>query len=169
MNDAAHVRRIFDVDIFWKRASKGIMNGEMIREMGLRRVMLTVLFSVWLSVQFLVLAFSPSWGFVLPHEHITRGTLNETAWQDHLRQHHLGSIPSYALRCGMPRAFENNAVIASIPDSVGAVSIFALLTAQLHETALEIPQINAPRVSLRALPLSAFEMFYAPLDPPPNV
>lgn len=145
------------------------MNGEMNREMNLRRVTLTIIFSVWLSVQFLVVAFAPSWGFVLSHEHITRGTLNDAAWQAHLREHRLGSSQSYALRCDLSRALETSAVIASLPDSVGAISMFALFTAQLHETALEIPQINALRVSLRASKFSAFDIFYAPLDPPPNL
>lgn len=145
------------------------MHGVMVRELGLRRVMLMLLFAAWLSVQFLVVALSPSWGFVLPHEHITRGILTDAAWQDHVREHRGAFLNVSALRCNDARALESNAVVASIPNGVGAISSFALLTATLQDAHIEIPTPAASCVTFTPAQFFAFDVSYPPLDPPPNL
>jgi hypothetical protein len=141
----------------------------MVREMDFRRVILTLLLAAWLSVQFLVVALSPSWGFMLPHEHITRGTLSDLAWQEHLREHRLGYMQASEWQCEGLRSQNSNAVIASLPDSVGTISSFALSVASLQNTHVEIPVPNAPCARFTAFQFFALNVSYSPLDPPPNL
>lgn len=138
-------------------------------EMDARRVTLTVLFVIWLSIQTLVIGLSPSWGFVLPHDHITRGNMSAAAWEAHMREHLLGSRQLQQAHLDVPQSTEAGTVIASIPDSAGAVSTWSMFTAHLHDANVEIPKINTPRVAWMMPAFVAFELDYAPLEPPPNI
>jgi hypothetical protein len=138
-------------------------------EWDLRRRVLTVLLVLWLSVQFVVVALSPSWGFILSHEHIARGAISERVWQEHLRQHRLGVMYAAEQSCAAPAQNSSNAVMGSIPDTAGAVSLYALTSARIHSTHIEIPALHAPHVTLHWNNAPAYEIFYSPLEPPPNL
>lgn len=141
----------------------------MLMEMDARRVTLTILFVIWLSIQTLVIGLSPSWGFVLPHEHITRGTLSAAAWEEHMREHLLGSRPLQQAHLDVPQSMEAGTVIASIPDSAGAVSTWSMFAAHMHDANVEIPKFDAPRVAWTTPTFVAFELAFTPLKPPPNI
>jgi len=134
-----------------------------------RRIVLTALFVVWLSAQSIIIAMSPSWGFVLPHEHITRGILSEQVWQEHLRQHRLGTGQFFEARCDIPPRSGTNDVVASLPASAVALSLFAIVAADLHDAAVEIPAFNVAQSRLCRTAFHAFDITFAPLEPPPNL
>lgn len=138
----------------------------MFEEMDARRVGFTLLLAAWLGVQSLVAALSPGWGFVLPHEHVTRGALSQGAWQEHLRAHRIGAPLFYKTRCEVSNATES--VLASIPNNLGALATFGAPFANVHDARVEIPAFNVVCVSLTHTEIAATEMFYSPLHPPPN-
>jgi hypothetical protein len=122
---------------------------------------------IWLSVQTLAIGISPSWGFILPHDHVTRGFLSQAAWQAHLREHQLGARVTYAQPCdSWPTTGAR--VIASIPDSAGEFSFFTIATASLQDALLKIPAPGLPEGTFVAADFYAFDFSYAPLEPPPT-
>jgi hypothetical protein len=141
----------------------------MSRQVSPRRVALTSLFVVWLSVQSAVIGLSPAWGFVLPHSHITVGTMTETDWQAHYRQHQFGAHASvfYKAHCEIPDAVRG-AVLASIPDAEGALSTLSVLSIALPNLQTELPLSYTPCGNLLPREFSAFEWYAPPLHPPPN-
>lgn len=132
-----------------------------------RRTVLTLLFVLWLSAQSIVVAVSPAWGFVLPHEHITRGVLSERAWQEHLREHRLGTGQFFEIRCDVPLG-NASPVMASVPDAGGALSLFSG-AASLHNALVEIPAFGAPQARLCPMDFHVADITIAPLVPPPNL
>lgn len=135
----------------------------------LRRAVLTVLMIAWLSVQFPVLALSPTWGFILPHEHVTRGAISQGAWEDHLRQHRLGFSMSNRVRCDLPADGQGSDVMGSIPETAGAVSVFALAAAHVADARVEIPTPRLPAATFRNAAWHTLEISYSPPVPPPNL
>jgi hypothetical protein len=141
----------------------------MSRQVSPRRIALTSLLVFWLSVQSAVIGLSPAWGFLLPHSHITVGTMTEMDWQAHYRQHQFGAHVSafYKANCEMSDA-ASGAVLASIPDAEGAISMLSVLSIALPNSHIEIPLLPTPRGSLLPQVFSAFERYDPPLHPPPN-
>ncbi len=138
-------------------------------ELDLRQRALTLLLVLWLSVQFVVVALSPSWGFILPHAHITRGVISERLWQEHLREHRLGMMFAAEQSCAAPTQNQNHAVMGSVPDAASALSLSTLTSALVHPTRIEISPLNAPPVALRWQDAFVFDVFYTPPEPPPNL
>lgn len=135
----------------------------------LRRAVLTLLMVAWLSVQFPVLALGPTWGFILPHEHITRGAISPSAWQEHLRQHRLGFSMSERVRCDLPADGQASTVMGSFPETAGAVSVFSLAAAHVADARVEIPAPHMPDASFQRAALFVLELAYSPPVPPPNL
>lgn len=141
----------------------------MLWQLDARRVVLTILFALWLSAQSCVIALSPAWGFVLPHEHITRGVLSERAWQEHLREHELAALRYLDKACEGTRPASANAVLASIPESASALSLFVSATAIVQDTHFELAASTLSGVTLTPQAYFAFDLFYSPPEPPPNL
>lgn len=140
----------------------------MVYDSNVRRILLTSLLVVWLSVQTLVIGISPAWGFFLPHTHITRGFLSPTAWAEHLREHQLGYQVADVQPCEQPPGSEGH-VIASILETAGAFSLFTNATANLQDGLIEIPVPNLPHFTLGTMSFYVSLVAYPPLDPPPTV
>jgi len=132
-----------------------------------RHVILTILFALWLSAEAAVIGLTPAWGLILPHEHITRGTLTQADWERHLQEHLRGAY-SAAARCDVPR-IDAPAVVASMPDVSSAFSFFSFFTLYLDNALVKIPALDAPSEALVASLFQVFDMRYAPLEPPPNI
>lgn len=130
---------------------------------------LTVLvLSVWLGLEPFVIGMTPSWGAVVPHTHILRGPVSDTQWQEHLEQHrHSLPIP-FTASSGATRSVSNEVIAASIPDSGG---ILPLLGLALNCDAVCVRVPAPPEGNATMLPATFYarEMFFAPLDPPPNL
>jgi len=139
----------------------------MVYESNVRRVTLTGLLVLWLSVQTLVIGISPSWGFVLPHDHVTRGFLSASAWQAHLREHQLGVRIAFAQPCD-PLPSTGASVMASVPTSAGAFSFVAVAVPSWETTTLKISAPDAPQAKLQAADFYAFQVPSTPLEPPPT-
>jgi hypothetical protein len=134
-----------------------------------RRIVLTALFVLWLSVQSIIIAMSPAWGFVLPHEHITRGVLSERAWQEHLREHRLGIGQFFEARCDLPATGGTKDVVVSIPASAAAFSLFSVIAADVDVAPIEMHVIDETQTRLLPASFHALEITFAPLEPPPNL
>src|SRR5581483_10267177 len=101
-----------------------------------RQVILTILFVLWLSVEAAVIGLTPAWGWILPHEHITRGVLTLSDWERHLQEHLRGEYV-LAVRCDVPRT-DTPTVVASIPDINSAFSFFSLFTMHIDNALVKI-------------------------------
>lgn len=131
-----------------------------------RRIALTFWFALWLSLQMFLFGVSPAWGFVLPHEHITRGAVDSAQWQAHAREHQIGGAVFFAKFCdGTETA---NAVLASVPDSASAFSMASFLTALVRDERVQIPLPRMPVATWRVATMHARELMYSPSEPPPN-
>lgn len=113
-----------------------------------------------------LIGVSPAWGFVLPHEHVTRGTLNQAQWQAHARTHRTGGTVFYAMNCDGVKT--TNAVVASFPDSASALSVTSFLNALVRDELTQIPSPRMPVAKWRVSALYTRELFYSPPEPPPN-
>lgn len=138
------------------------------RQIDPRRIGLSLLFAAWLAVQTLVVGVSPTWGFVLPHEHITRGVMSETAWRNHLLEHEFGAIREYEWRCDGANGTRSD-VIASVPENAGAFSFLSFAAATLQDSRVEIPSPYVVGVTYAESDFFALAMDLAPLDPPPTI
>ncbi|MBI4670866.1 MAG: hypothetical protein HY741_04250 [Chloroflexi bacterium] len=142
----------------------------MSRKFKSRRVTLTILLVLWLSVQPIVIGVSPAWGFVLPHGHITNGVMTNADWQAHAREHRLGS-PSgvlYAARCDGTGVKDTSPILASLTAAQGLLAVLAFdATAQNRVLEIPAPGMRSARLMLHVF--SVHEMFFSPLHPPPNV
>ncbi len=133
-----------------------------------RRVVLVLLLALWLAAQYMVIGLTPAWGYVLPHEHLTRGIVSETAWQQHLLQHRGVRTVNYALRCDAPRQETGSSILASIPDGASVLSVMSE-SADLHTLELRIPILPRWLATLRPATFHTFDVSTPPLEPPPNI
>lgn len=137
------------------------------RQVDPRRIGLTLLFVMWLSVQTLVVGFSPTWGFVLPHEHIMRGTMSDAAWRTHMREHQRGSSSVSLWNCNEAKQSSSD-VISSVPESAGAFSFVSFAAATLHDPLIPVPGPSAIGTPFASAEFYALDVFVAPLEPPPT-
>ncbi len=131
-----------------------------------RRVALTLAFALWLSFQMLLVGISPAWGFVLPHEHLTRGALNQAQWQEHLRAHRAHTTVFYDSKCDGVKT--TNSVIASFPNGASALSVTGFLNALVGDELTQIPSPRMPVATWRVAAIHSRELVYSPPEPPPN-
>jgi hypothetical protein len=141
----------------------------MASEMTPRRFGLTFLLAVWLAVQFPVVALTPMWGYLLPHTHATRGVLTASDWARHLEAHRLGLKVSYTPRCAASNSGTGSVVLASLPDSVGAISLLDLWNARVADAMVAIPAHTSFHIVLPLMTFYAKDRRDVPPEPPPNV
>lgn len=133
-----------------------------------RRVGLTILFVLWLSIQAAVIGLTPAWGFILPHEHVLRGMMTEADWEQHMAQHRLGVFFAYTPNCTVPSS-QSPRVAESVPDLNGALSVLSFVVGNVDAglVILRTPQTRPTAYSLSGF--YAFDIFDIPLEPPPNI
>jgi len=132
-----------------------------------RRVALVFLFVVWLASQPLVVGLSPSWGAVVPHEHLTRGTVTAAEWQAHLLRH-LGIVPAANAQACIPANTHSDAlVVASVPDGSGMLADFGLLVS-FQDAVVRIPAIAPASARLAEVALNGIDRSDPPPTQPPN-
>jgi hypothetical protein len=133
-----------------------------------RRVILTALFSIWLASQFTVIGLTPAWGVFLPHAHVLRGFLTEADWQAHLEAHRRAVLAAPTQSCDARNRATGGAVLASVPDSAGAISILSLFSADLKPVRVVTSVENGLEYKCQPAVLTAFEITYPPPELPPN-
>ncbi len=134
-----------------------------------RRIVLTVLFTVWLALQAMVLGLTPAWGYFVPHTHLTRGIVTQTDWDAHMQEHLRGDAPVASTFGKLPNTKPNKTIVGSIPDSGNALSVFNGWDVTLTDTQVRLTAPNALSAPLNAARFHRIDMVYAPLDPPPNL
>lgn len=134
------------------------------------RIGLSCFFILWLSVQFVVLGVSPRWGFVLPHEHILRGVVTASEWQEHMREHELGLASGrlFKERCGDQGTTDTSPITASIPNFQGSFSLFSAMSATVQPLRTALPSLVELSVRSDTRAFVVIELFYPPPKPPPN-
>jgi hypothetical protein len=135
-----------------------------------RRIGLTILFAVWLSIQGAVIGLSPAWGFILPHDHILRGTMTEADWQAHMQQDRLGLMYAYIFtpNCTVPPS-QNPHVAESVPDFNAAASVYSFFSVNLDTSRFKLQPPQTPAVAPPTTDFYASDIFLTPLEPPPNI
>lgn len=141
----------------------------MIGQPDARRVALTFLMTIWLSVQSLMIGVSPTWGMVLPHDHVVLGAVSAAAWQRHLLEHQHRTQIISRWNCNLPHASGAGMVLASVPENAEVASVLSFLTADCHDGTLELNPLDRPSVSIGDSAFYALDISYRPLLPPPNL
>lgn len=133
-----------------------------------RRIGLTILFVLWLSVQGAVIGLTPAWGFILPHDHVLRGPMTEADWEQHMEEHRLGIVVySFTPNCSVPQT-QQQSVAESVPD-LGVSSVFTFFTGNLDAVRVTLRAPHTHSVAVLSPYLYASDIFLAPLEPPPNI
>ena len=142
----------------------------MLRQKQKLQIGLTCFFVMWLSIQFVVLGVSPRWGFVLPHEHITRGVVTTADWEEHALEHERGLETGslFKARCDGARTTDASPITASIPNFQGSFSLLSALTATVQPFCIALPGLAELDVLPHADTFVVVEMFFPPPEPPPN-
>ena len=129
--------------------------------------------AVWLSVQLLFIAASPSWGLFVPHEHESAEPLTAAAWQEHWEEHRLGHHVTINVdeTCGLlslQLLKSDRHSILSLVEFHESDSIFSGL-GWVGSTPAEVI-LKAASDFERIAPEWIFmgARFLAPLDPPPE-
>ena len=129
-------------------------------------------FAAWLVLYTFLPIWFPSWGAVIPHDHITRGEISEQDWRAHELAHQHsgeGSQPGSVDAHAAPDSRRVNAStkIAAVYHSDALISVGSAWIAMVDNT---FPSIAVPQrvEKIVAFVLSRSRVSLALLDPPPK-
>lgn len=127
---------------------------------------LRIWLALWLGIQLIVVASSPAWGWIVPHNHLNGERLTAAQWQAHWKVHWCQANPGGA-------GCENQAdMFPGYHDVTSTIGLDGALSTLTGAVATLIPQrdIVPPSARLKGLPAAQFTKLvveYSPLDPPP--
>lgn len=127
---------------------------------------LRIWLAVWLGIQLIVVASSPAWGWIVPHEHLNGERLTAAQWQAHWQAHWCEAHPGGAVCESQGDMLPGYRDVTSTLGLDGVLSTLTGAVATLTPDRDYIP----PPAYLSGLPAALFNelaLDYSPLDPPP--